>query len=327
MTLLNLANIKYVFQHKDILKIAENTYKTKNKLQNDLFEIIMENLYFELLENRHLNNFLPHIYTAKDIFVVGSQSAELSTILNSSNSDSLRKAILFVKDKKSYDMISNIMIDIAKNSADLDKGATIEYKKINPVKYRIRVHNSNGKLPLVFSEAFDPHWKLYLNKISRTMGQGKLLTEYDILEGNEADQANKNDFQQFISHGYITDTGSEYISKNIQDTIQNNNLPDGSFIETLFKKPIDASMHFLVNGYANSWILDPILFCEGNKDNLCKKNADGTYDFEVIVEFWSQRVFYVGFLISGFTLLSCVAYLIYLRFTLLKKIVIPMLKN
>jgi hypothetical protein len=212
--------------------------------------------------------------------------------------------------------MSIIQRDIANNTANLNKGATLEYKKINPGKYRIKVHNSNGKLPLIFSEAFDPHWKLYLKKYSPAVDHGKSLDDYEIVEGNEEDQASKYDFKHFLSHGSITAIGSNFISKNIQDTIQNNNLPNGCIIETLFTKPIDTSMHFLVNGYANSWILDPVLFCEGNNDNLCKINEDGTYDFEMIIEFWSQRVFYAGFLISVFTLFSCVAYLIYNRFTL-----------
>jgi len=38
---------------------------------------------------------------------------------------------------------------------------------------------------------------------------------------------------------------------------------------------------------------------------------NGSYDFEMVVEFWPQRLFYVGLFISGITLLCCVGYLGY----------------
>ena len=64
----------------------------------------------------------------------------------------------------------------------------------------------------------------------------------------------------------------------------------------------------MVNGYANSWIIDPDDICK-NK-GFCRKNDDGTYDMELIVEFWPQRLFYIGLGISGMTLLSCLGYLV-----------------
>ncbi|MBU4299391.1 hypothetical protein KJ636_05085, partial [Patescibacteria group bacterium] len=51
---------------------------------------------------------------------------------------------------------------------------------------------------------------------------------------------------------------------------------------------------------------------EGGKlKSSCVKNPDGSYDFEMIVEFWPQRLFYLGLGISGTTLLFCLIYLVW----------------
>ena len=121
----------------------------------------------------------------------------------------------------------------------------------------------------------------------------------------------------------------DFVSKNFQGTIQNDNLPSGKFYETWFEKPIDDQNHLMVNGYANSWVIDVNKVCgqdseiatpaspslggsldaPRNDKAVCVKNPDGTYDMEIVVEFWPQRLFYVGVGISGATLLFCLTYL------------------
>lgn len=46
--------------------------------------------------------------------------------------------------------------------------------------------------------------------------------------------------------------------------------------------------HFMANGYANSWIIDPKLFCQ---NNYCHKNDDGSYNIKFAIEYWPQKVF------------------------------------
>lgn len=62
---------------------------------------------------------------------------------------------------------------------------------------------------------------------------------------------------------------------------------------------IDDNKHFRVNGYANGWFVEPAQLCDNN--TACTLNPDGIYDMEMIVEFWPQRWFYLGLLISGTT--------------------------
>ncbi len=67
--------------------------------------------------------------------------------------------------------------------------------------------------------------------------------------------------------------------------------------------------HFKINGYANGWYVDTEKVCQNN--GACTKNPDGTYDMEMVIEFFPQRWFYLGLVISGTTLVSCLGYLTY----------------
>ena len=69
--------------------------------------------------------------------------------------------------------------------------------------------------------------------------------------------------------------------------------------ETWFKKPISEDKHFLVNGYANDWYVEP-------------KDAGQRRSYQVILEFWPQRLFYLGLGISSLTLITCLIYLVYI---------------
>ncbi len=63
------------------------------------------------------------------------------------------------------------------------------------------------------------------------------------------------------------------------------------------EKPIADDRHYLVNGYANSWYIEP-------------DDVNGTENYELIVEFFPQRLFYIGLAVSLTTLLGCLGYLV-----------------
>lgn len=101
-----------------------------------------------------------------------------------------------------------------------------------------------------------------------------------------------------------------YLSLDFQNKAQNDNQMNGNIAETWFRKPIvNNEKHLIVNGYANSWIINPVDICKDSK--VCQKNADNSYDMELIVEFWPQRMFYLGLFVSGvsvFWILLCLIY-------------------
>jgi hypothetical protein len=64
---------------------------------------------------------------------------------------------------------------------------------------------------------------------------------------------------------------------------------------------ITEADHFKLNNFENGWYVDVDKLCK--QQNLCIKNAVGSYDMEMVAEFTPQRWFYVGLIISGTTLL------------------------
>lgn len=210
----------------------------------------------------------------------------------------------------------------------------IEFKKISTTKYRLKIHKASDYFPLVFSENFNSGWRAYL--MSGSMGREvniEDLNDYKIFEGSEYDQASKEELVQYIEDGLIStlgdgrekkivhyrwDNGNKqfdheevysigFISKNFKDTIQNDNLKNGYIFDTWFKNSLKEESHLVANGFANSWWIDVEEICKNS--TVCIKNEDGTYDFEMVIEYLPQQYFYIGLFISSVTLIVCVYYL------------------
>lgn len=71
---------------------------------------------------------------------------------------------------------------------------------------------------------------------------------------------------------------------------------------------IDDRHHLMANGAINGWYVDPAELCKDDNP-ACSRNADGSYNLELVAEFFPQRWFYLGLLISGTTLFACISYL------------------
>lgn len=213
--------------------------------------------------------------------------------------------------------------------------AQIEFKKINPTKFRVRIHNARDSFPLIFSENFDKNWQIYHSSLSSSRINYTDIEKYAVLKGNDNDQASKEELGNFIRNGMITDLGDlnektrehkvrkndqthlkeiekyhiGFISKSIQGVIQNDNLPKGNLWETWFQKPYLANRsHFEDDGYSNGWVIDSQRICQNNE--RCIKNADGSVDFELIIEFWPQRLLFIGLGVSVVTFFACVVFLL-----------------
>lgn len=96
---------------------------------------------------------------------------------------------------------------------------------------------------------------------------------------------------------------ANYFNGQIRQVVSRNIFLDRNTFETWTKEPFSEEKHFLVNGYANAWHITP-------------EDVGGIENYEIIIEYWPQRLFYLGIGISLMTLLSCLGYLI---FNLIKK--------
>lgn len=76
---------------------------------------------------------------------------------------------------------------------------------------------------------------------------------------------------------------------------------------------IPSQNHIKANGFQNAWYVDPQNVCSASPDS-CIKQADGSYNINLAINFEAQRWFNFGLLISGATLLLAIFTLLFLRF-------------
>lgn len=258
---------------------------------------------------------------------------------------------------------------------------TIEFHKLNNVKYLVRVHKARRGFPLVFSENFNQEWKVYLTPSTANLPpEGevqKLLSSYKILQGNERTQADRDELKAFLSDGLVSELGDgqiktskrflpgegheikthvenyviDFISKKFHGTIQNDNLVSKKFWETWFSGEITSQcsdesiigakcqvldpvawrvergrydtfksaqwpelLHWRVNGYANGWWLDPNLIRQLLPEGgYYKLNSDESMELQLIIEYWPQRLMWLGGGVSVATFCVCMVLLIFRR--------------
>jgi hypothetical protein len=254
----------------------------------------------------------------------------------------------------------------------------IEFRRINPTKFRIRVHGMRENFPLVFSERYHHNWHLYLVPLKfqqsdmSNQNTQQLLSSYKIFEGNNETQAGPEELNIFFAKGLVTSLmkdppsllnpyhlmkklfptntqlvpgNTAFISKNFKNSIQNDNLPTSVFWETWFAGKIEINcndeafnrgdcqwtdpsfwekkpdhnknvfawpekLHWQANSLTNSWWINrdvfPQLFPSNNEKTVFyRSNSDGTIDFELVMEFWPQRLFYVGGILSLSVFIFC----------------------
>ena len=212
----------------------------------------------------------------------------------------LDKKTMIVNDK-TYKIESNIKNMLA---------PTLEFKEINPTKYIVIAHNVQSNFPVVFNQMYSKSWNLYIKKFNKKSLSQKNMDNYQCREETFKDCMNNKALLFDIKIGDISYTGNKFISKDFNGTIQNDNLPSGHILQTIFQRPYPHKYHFIANGYANSWWIN-LNDIKKLGPQYYKVNKNGTYDFEFIIDFWPQRLFYIGLIISGTTVVVFVLYLIY----------------
>ncbi|MGC9203235.1 MAG: alpha-(1-_3)-arabinofuranosyltransferase domain-containing protein, partial [Thermoproteota archaeon] len=139
----------------------------------------------------------------------------------------------------------------------------IFFKKVNPTKYVVYV-NATKPLFLVLSESYNPQWRVFV-------------------------EDNSVDFNRIAEYSRVNEKELDY---SYEFTPQD--------IVYLFRKPsLNETYHFVANGYANAWYIDP---------KKIDKNSDG--EFTITIYFWPQSLFYLGLIVSGITFVACVSYLL-----------------
>lgn len=334
-------NIRYIFHNSDdyvYVNFPSYPYATSFKdtfpTNYSIKEFINSLGYQEINKIKFMttyindDTYLSHFYIPSSIYKSG-WPLEILTKIYSLPDFQIRSAVFF--DYQNIGKMEKIFLATEDNSpfskvqiSPQISQSVLEYKKINPVKYKVVIHGARGKIPLVFLDIFDTNWKIYFVKKGKTiLPIDDLLKNinnmnYSLSKYNYQDQASLDEVKEYISKGWVSDLGGNnknnsqinFISKNFNGTIQNDNLLSGFLLDTILKKKkykqLSEINHLQVNGYANSWLIDTEEIC---KDlNFCIKNNDGSFDFEMIIEFWQQRLFYYGSVITFLSIFVCLIF-------------------
>ena len=207
-----------------------------------------------------------------------------------------QKATINVRNLRIQKIINpKLMLRKVMKDDELPIQATIpklEFVKVNPIKYKILVSGAKDPYTLIFSESFHEGWKLY--KISGNFVQ----KDNDLFIGTIGKLG------KFITSFFVKDHeyGKEvanYFDGEIKEGTHNNIFIEPGTFDTWGKQTVADNRHFQVNGYANAWYISPT--ATNNEEN-----------YEIIVEFLPQRIFYIGLAISSLTFIFLILYLIYI---------------
>ena len=258
-------------------------------------------------------DFVPRIYIPQKVVETQENTDQLIEILSKQSTQG-SLAVFFSKDS------NELIKECLGQAGDKKEFPILEFRKITPVKYRVLVHRAPEVFPIVFSQSYHQYWRMYVKKFDHSLTKGidRETADYQILEGNEDVQANKEELIDYVQKGWIaslvesSNSNIDFVSKNFKGTIQNDNLSKGRIYETWFSRfnksifEIFPESHYPVNGYANSWFIETQKVC--SQRGFCKRNADGSYELEMIIEFWPQRLQYLGFIVSGLTVVGGLSY-------------------
>jgi hypothetical protein len=142
----------------------------------------------------------------------------------------------------------------------------LTFKKISPVKYHVKLKNIKYPFFLILSDSYNSNWKIYSEKKSFEFKE--IIIDNQITGVKEAKHEMRFDFLDILF---------------------------------LFRKSLDERNHFIANGYANSWYIDP--------ENIPISSEEISFT----IFFFPQSLFNLGILISISTLAVCIFYLFKLK--------------
>lgn len=278
---------------------VENIFKQTNRyFPSDSFDRIWDSKNISIYLRK---NLVPLVYSPPKSQLNGGQVDILGEIATSDLVEQGMAVVLATQNFGKEDSATRLAVTSEIPDA-------VEYRKINPTKYRVRLHHAQGDVPLLFGESYSRGWRLYPVAYRAREKAAAIAKEYAVLPGNERYQAATAEVINFAKQGWLSEIGEEFISKRYFRAIQNDNLPEGSFMDTWYLNPLPEERHIKINGYANSWVVDIKQLCSDSQ--VCHRNEDGSFDVELIMEFWPQQVFYIGLTITGLTIILLVIFLL-----------------
>lgn len=163
----------------------------------------------------------------------------------------------------------------------------ITFTKVNPTKYTIKIEGVNKPYTLVFLDRFSLRWKLFLTD-ERHKAKGVRGTTARLV--GAIGKAIVGKFIQEDESAYNNQVVASYFSGDVVEGKHRNIFLGPNTFQTWGINPIAEGKHFMVNGYANAWQVEP-------------KDTGGATDYTLILEMTTQKSFYGMFGIALLTVI------------------------
>jgi len=264
---------------KNLIKVFPDTFITNKKNK----EIINNTKYCSFVENGLC-------YTHYEKVVKASKKAQAALFLFEFNSNTFPIKNIHVNEVGILDvrLVKEKIHNFDTNSDNFPK---IDFTMINPTKYLVHVSNAKTPYFLVFNETFNSGWKLYKDDKSNIKMKEYMLFGWfgDIVSKlmKNFDTAPKTTLSTYFN-GDILEKKGDYV------------FIDSHTFETWGRKDIVSDKHYIANGFANSWLISP-------------NDVGGKQEYNLILDFWPQRIFILLFILFAFVLTFSTLYIFYLR--------------
>lgn len=184
----------------------------------------------------------------------------------------------------------------------------IEYNSVNIFQVIAKLHNVKKSFLLTMPDRqYSDYWQGYPIIGKKEEANMTVPQEYSIFKSEHHRQADKKKVEEYIDSGKISAIGNDKIFRQYKNSIENYNMPRIMPWVTWVNKPIDGSLHYKINNYGNAWWIDIDDLCKTK--NLCRQNADGTFDIDLVVENKWNKILQILFAGSGIVWFGCVWHL------------------
>ncbi len=296
-------NVRYIVYRKetDDRFLNQTRAKIQKYLDEHTISLVTANRWFELYELTP-EMFTPQIVAPLRVLLSSVPLQRMPELLSQVDNDTMVVLTRQNDQKRTAPFTTDTITPLVP--------PVLEYKKINPTKYVVRVHNATGPFFVALRESYHADWK------ARASSYRPERISAELLENSTADnvpedrwKASKQELKTFVRDGIVstlgdgtttshssvawsrtypvritgTPTSVDYVSKNIHRSIQNENL-NGMVAQSSYHLP--DSSHSVVDGYANGWYIQPRELC---KKIACRTSTDGR-SFELALEFRQQSV-------------------------------------
>ncbi len=165
---------------------------------------------------------------------------------------------------------------------------TVEYRSEGIWQTNLVVHGAKDKIILTDGDGFGDRWNVFAIENPGGKKKPTFGRKYYVPEEKKKEQASAEEVKSFLDKKMISWDGPNFVSKNVQGSIRNENMPEWSFWKTLWGgRKISVAEHFKINGNENGWLIDVNAFCGEQK--MCVDNGDGTFELTLLARhkyFW-----------------------------------------